>query len=113
MLLRQYRELGENLKQCEEWLNSGKASTTEELEEKVSIKADSEQLIQILRRLTGCLEEYDSFGAEEILEEMKQYRYEHKEQKELFYSMLKAMKEFDYDSCKEAVEQMLLHLHTE
>ncbi len=113
VLLRQYRELGENLKQCEEWLNGGKASTTEELEEKVSIKADSEQLTQILRRLTGCLEEYDSFGAEEILEEMKQYRYKHKEQKELFYSMLQAMKEFDYDSCKEAVEQMLLHLHTE
>jgi len=94
LLLEKYRELGSKLK--------GKSA--EENEELLPLT--NEELKEKLQRLLDLLEEYDSFGAEEVLKDMERYDYPKYAMKELVRRMKEEMNQFNYDACKEAVRQM-------
>ena len=105
-LLKEYRELGRKLRKYGEQKNGDNFNADDSTEESGLLTLDKEKLTEKLSQLISCLEEYDSFGAEEILGEIKQYRYENETQKETLAKMLEAMQEFDYNSCKEAADYM-------
>ena len=107
ILLKKYRELGKKLKEYERQKNGESPTADEELREEELQPLNKEKAEEQLKLLVNCLEEYDSFGAEEILEELKKYRYDNEEERAILAKMLKAMQEFDYHSCKEAAEQMM------
>ena len=110
ILLKNYRELGKKLKEYERQKNGENFAGDGELREEDLQPLDKKKLEEQLKQLVSCLEEYDSFGAEEILGEIKKYRYENETQKEILTKMLKAMQEFDYNSCKEAAGHMLEYI---
>ena len=107
ILLKKYRELGKKLKEYERQKNGESPTADGELREEELQPLNKEKAEEQLKLLVNCLEEYDSFGAEEILEELKKYRYDNEEERAILAKMLKAMQEFDYHSCKEAAEQMM------
>ena len=106
-LLKDYRALGKKLQDYGNRKNNEKRVESGEVIDSQYIPIDKMQLEEKLQRLIHCLDEYDSFGAEQILEEMKQYKYESETQKEMLSKMTEAMQEFDYNACKEAAERMM------
>lgn len=105
-LLKEYRELGRKLREYGKQKNGDIFTAEGSTEERELLILDKEKLAEKLSQLISCLEEYDSFGAEEILGEIKQYRYENETQKETLAKMLEAMQEFDYNACREAADYM-------
>lgn len=106
ILLKTYRELGRNLQAYIGQKNGDDSTKNDSLEENQQIPLDKQKLEEQLMILINCLDEYDSFGAEEVLEEIKKYRYESGTEREMLDKMMRAMQEFDYHSCKEAAYQM-------
>lgn len=98
VLLKKYRELGEKLR----------GQSEEEEEELLPIS--DEELSEKLQHLLDLLDQYDSFGAEEVLKDMERYDYPKYAMRELIKKMKEEMNQFNYDSCKEAAKQMFDYL---
>lgn len=104
ILLEHYRKLGKELLA----VIGDKETTKQEEEEKA--EPVKEELAKELHLLIQCLEEYDSFGAEEIIDNMKRYHYASEESQDIFHKIQKAMDQFDYEICKEEACRMLTEL---
>lgn len=98
ILLKKYRELGEKLR------------GQEEKEDKELLPITDDELEEKLQRMLDLLDQYDSFGAEEVLKEMERYDYPKYAMRELIMKMKEEMNQFNYDACKEAVKQMYDYL---
>jgi len=94
LLLKEYRELG--------WKLRGQS----EEEETELLPITNDELAEKLQRLIDLLDQYDSFGAEEVLKDMEGYDYPKYSMRELLKKMKEEMNQFNYDSCKEAARQM-------
>ena len=106
-LLKDYRELGKKLREYGKQKKGENPADNDEAEESEQVLLDKAQLTEKLNLLIQYLDEYDSISAEEILAEIKRYRYENDTQREILTKMLTAMQEFDYSSCKEAADRMM------
>lgn len=109
IMLEKYRSLGKALLTLigsEEKKKLEEAGNTE-LEKS---EPGKEELAKKLHLLIQYAEEYDSFGAEEIIEDLKHYRYGEERTEKAFLEIQEAMEQFDYDACMEAAHRMLTYL---